>query len=373
MLRLNLHFALLLFSFSFIDYFGPAYLLKLGYAIHQVTAYWMFFFALRLVYRPLLVRLAHYLGLRHALILGVTLFSLRYFIYAELKDHPSWLIPLLLYESCTSTLYWLIYHSTFASLSSEVKTGGQVAWREVAVHLVKLASPISAAIIVNNFGFFTAFICAMIISISSLIPLIGLKLPQSELPDLDWRSVLKTDKAGFWIFGTSGIHEYGHNFIWKIVLFLYIGSYIQYGGLLSLAVFFQIVGSLMVGKRFDKGLGRRGAVLGLACMMTVLLSRSSLDLSITLIITLDFIFMLGAVLSGPYSAAVCYARSKRSGNPLWFQSIAETGWDLGAIMVLAAITTLLMLEVTLRTTILVGIVGILGLARALRRYGARPS
>lgn len=373
MLRLNLHFIFLFFSFGFVDYFGPAYLYKMGYALDQITAYWLLFFVLRLLSRPRLLGIIHFLGIKRSFILAIALFSCRYLFYANLETHPNIIVVLLFFEAITSTFYWLLYHSTFAFLSSGIKTGGEVAWREVAIQAGKVLSPIVGASIIQFAGFYYAFILASVISVISLIPILKLPLNQFSIPALDWRQLLKSDRGGFWIYAASGLHEYGHNFIWKIVLFLYLGSYLSYGSLLSLAVAFQIAGTFFMGQRFDKGKGRTSVILGLACMLTALLSRATQPLSITFIIFLDLIMMLATVLANPFIAATCYSRSKRSGNPLWFQFLAESGWDMGVILALASSTVLLKLGIDLRDTILCGAFGVLGIALALRRYAQKDS
>ncbi len=353
------------FAFGIADFFGPIYLLKLGYSLSQVALYWLLFSIIRLLIRPYILNFCHRFGSKTMFIFAVTIFSFRYTLYAELSRFPSMIVLVLFFESIASTLYWLLYHSTFAAISHSENTGKQVAWRDFILLGVKLISPICIAFSISHLGFETSFLIATVISLLSIFPLIKMPIMQRQIPRFSWKKLLVTDKAGFCINIANGISEYGHGFLWKIILFLTVGKYLSYGGLMSLSIFFQMMGSLVVGHRFDKGKGYLPAIIGLAFIATAVIGRAFLDLTITTIISLDLIMVAGAIVTGPIFAATIYTRSRKSGNPLWFQTLTESGWDIGAIISLSFTIFLLSFNFEIRNILPFALVGLFGSAVAL--------
>jgi len=367
MFLLNLHFAPFFFAFGFVEFFGPVYLLSLGYALYQVTAYWMFFFTLRLILRPFLVALCHHLGFKKTFKLAIVLFAGRYLFYAALFINSQILIALLLYESFASILYWLLYHAAFAATSSS-KTGRDVAWRDSILNGVRLISPISGAAIIHYAGFTFAYLLAFVIALTSVLPILKIDLKGITLPTFKWKSLFQTEMSGFWLYGTSAFHEYGHNFLWKIALYLYLSTYVGYGGLLSLAMLFQIFGAFVIANYFDTKQHVWPALIGICLLIVVILCRSFVDLSVARIVGLDVLAMIGTVLFFTLVSTINYSRSKGSRNPLWYQTLSESGWDIGAIFTLSISTLLLGLGHDIRPIMSVAIIGIIGSGIALWKF-----
>ncbi len=368
MLSINIHFFLLFLAFGFAESFGPIYFYKMGLNISDISIYWALFFVIRVAARPLLIHAFHKLNIKSVFCTAILLFSGRYVFYSYVDSPGPLLVGLLLYEALTSTLYWIIYHAYFAALASSDKAGLQVATRDMMLLLARVISPVLMSLFLEDLGFNTTFFIAALVSITSVLPLLWKPMKEMHIKDFSWKKAYAVDKSGALIFGVTAIHEYSHLFFWRIALYLQLAGYVKFGALLSLAILFQILGNFFVGKHFDKTKGTKPAMIGLAIIGAVILGRAFIPLTVPIIIALDMVFVLGTILHGSYVSAINYQRSKKSGSTLLFQFWSETGWDIGCIVTLSTISVLLYLGLDIRFTILVGIIGLIGMQWMIRRY-----
>jgi MFS family permease len=246
--------------------------------------------------------------------------------------------------------------------------GKQVGARAGLVIMAKFCAPLVGGILINTYGFWTAFITASVVMLFAVLPL--LRLPDVPLPTpINFKKALrKVSKQGFIIYFAWGIYEEFNFLAWTLVLFLLIGNYIYFGGLLSFAIVFQIIGNFIVGHWFDNGTAKRIFGIGFLITALTIISRSLFAYTIPVIIILDMFFMLGTCLSEPALESVFYNTSKKSSHPLWYQFFAETGWDVGSSFFLLLASLFLYLGGDLRNVMLFSIFGLLGMAVILRRY-----
>lgn len=368
MFLVNLHFFFLFLAFGFVESFGPVYFYKIGLSLSDIALYWALFFAIRVTIRPFVMDLCHKVGIRRLFLISIILFSGRYILYASVSAPGALMVALLVYESIASSVYWAMYHTYFAILSSSEKTGAQVAHRDIMLLSARLLAPFCTSLIIDGFGFSAAFMAGGVLSLISVFPIIKKIVPDTNFPKFSWKEALKIDRSGFILYATSGAHEYAHTFLWRIALFLQVSNYVGFGLLLSLSILFQMIGTFVVGRHFDRTRGTRVATTGISILAVVLVFRATLPLSVPLIIALDFVFMLGQIMQSPYVSAINYKRSKASGNPLWFQFWSETGWDLACILTLGTASALLAYGVEIRSVMLLGLLGLLGTKLSIRRY-----
>jgi|GEM_PF-5606752 len=365
---INIHFFLLFLAFGFAESFGPVYFYKIGLSLSDIAIYWAIFFIIRALFRPIIIHIAHAFDLKKIFSLSILFFSGRYILYSFVKEPGLMMVGLLVYEAMASTMYWVIYHAYFAALSSNEKAGTQVATRDMMLHFARLLSPFIASLIIDNVGFSAAFIAAAAISASSVLPLLNQPMKEIHIKDFSWKKALVVDKSGAFLYGVAGIQEYGHNFLWRLVIFLSLGSYVGFGALLSLSILFQIVGNFFVGRHFDRTKSITLPIIGLSIVALVFVARSALPTTVAIIVGLDIIFVIGSILHGPYVSAINYQRSKKSHSTLLFQFWSELGWDCASISTLLLSSLLLSLGVPLKGVMLLGIIGIFGTKLAIKRY-----
>jgi MFS family permease len=368
MLSVNIHFFLLFLAFGFAESFGPVYFYKMGLDVSDIATYWALFFVIRILIRPVIIHLCHKFDLKSVFCTSIVLFSGRYVFYSLVKEPGSLMAGLLLYESITSTLYWVIYHSYFAALASSEKAGVQVATRDMMLLLARLISPFLMSLCLDEFGFGSTFLVAGLISITSVLPLIMKPMREMHIKDFSWKRARVVDKSGALLYGVTGVHEYSHLFLWRIALYLQVGSYVGFGALLSLAILFQIIGNFLVGKHFDRSMSTKLPTIGLIITAFALIGRATISSSIPMILALDILSVLGGVLYGPYVSAINYQRSKSSGSTLMFQFWSETGWDIGCIVTLSIGAACLSLGVPIKMVMLLGLLGLLGMQLVIKRY-----
>ncbi len=367
MFRFNLHIALIFLGFTLVEVFGPVYFYQMGIPLPYITLYWSVFFALRLIFRPVALWLSERFPIKLLFIGSVIGFAFRYLLYGMVTGPTFLLFVLLITESLTSAFYWLFYHVCFARLLDRMRVGRSVAWRDASIAAVRMVAPLVTAGGIELFGFGSTFLIATLVTLLGVLPLLSLYFDQTEERSFSSTGLLSGDLTGGWLYFFSSISSYGGDFLWRITLFLHIGNNYGFGGLVSLAIAFQVVGTFFVGHRFDVGKGVQHVRLGIALLLLAVLGRGLLTLTVSMAVSLDFLIAVGTTFLGPYVNAMVYRRSKESNNILNFQFITESGWDVGGIISLLFATLLLGSGLPVQLCCLLGIPGYLGLWFMLSR------
>jgi MFS family permease len=364
---LNVHYGLQTFANNTVNIFIGIYLYKLGIPLWVICLTWGSIYILRLFLRPFGFFLCHKFGLRKTLIAGTLSYSFLYLIIGQIKGVDMWLFLYVFSGALSEGVYWLAYHTYFAVLGDNKIRGKQIGVREAVRNLALFLAPMVGALLISGYNFWLMFTVAMICMILASIPLFS--APEVYLPEyMPFRETLKQiPKKGFYLYCSDSFYYQSTNFVWKLVLFIFLSNYITFGGLLSLAVIFQIAGYFLVGHLFDNGRTKNIFILGLLLTAVAVIGRTFFMFSIPIIIILDVIFMAGYCLYEPVMNSLFYNYSKKSPHPLWFQAYADTGWDIGSglAMVFAAIWLYFGMDIQL--IMLQGLLGLFGIFVVLRK------
>jgi MFS family permease len=365
---LNLHYGLQMFANNIGEVFSGVFLYKAGLPLWGVFLALAGIFTVRLMIRPLGMVLCRKIGLKLMIQWGTLTFALLFMVLMNVSGLDAWLIGYILLAAVVDVLYWLPYHTYFALLGDVEDRGKQIGIRSGLTYLASLGAPFLGGVLIEWHGFGTAFVVASIIMAGAVFPLLGIDDIPLKSPG-HWKKAWKeTNKKGFLLYAGWGFHYYAHIFCWTLVLFLLLKDYVYFGGLLSLAVLFKIVGMFVVGNLFDQGKWKHMYLVGAIIMALVIVGRSTLAFTIPVIIAFDLLFMIGDTLFAPVGDAVYYNMVKNERLPLWVQFFAESGWDVAAISASLMGAGILYTGGSLRLVMLPSVLGVLGMAIFLKNH-----
>lgn len=368
---LNLHSGLQRFSNSILDVFGAVFLLSIGLSFPTVALTWAASHALRALIRPLAVLLAQKIGLKWALIVGTVIGSGLFLVLAKVTGIDGWLCFYIFYMALNDILYWLPYHSYYASAGDEHDRGVQLGVRLGIVNILKIAAPLLGGLLITHLGFWALYLSASIVMLVSAIPLFFARDVSPGKP-IHWKEAFRLiDKRGLVMQIGDGIINI-HPFVWTIVLFYLLGDYTAFGGLMTLELLITTILFGVLGHFVDKGKGRKIMLSGIIIVATVIIFRSFFVITVPQIIISNILVALGMTFYSMSYEVGLYNLAKRTPNTLWFNFFGELGWDIGAILSLSLSAGLFALGVPLRFVMLFALVGLFIIYQVLRRFYVQP-
>jgi len=329
----NIHSGIIALAEALIGIFIGVYLLQAGLFIWQIMFVWCLIFIVRLIFRPLTLHLIHRFGLRRVIILGTFNFLPIYAILSQVSGLDGWLAAYIIYYAINDTLYWLPFHTYFAAIGSNNDRGRHLSVREAFTTLAGIIGPLLSAFIISFAGFQSVF------SLAGGIAVLGM-LPLFFTPDIDrptyisvkdaWQSV---DRRGFVFFLGYGWIFMGSFVIWSLIVFEVAGDLLVFGGLFTLAAFAQMIGGFAAGHFIDAGHTKLLYRLAILAVFIMPLVRALFSTSVPAIVVLEICIAIALGFVLPILNTVFYNLSRNSSNSLYFQYFAETGWDVGSIII----------------------------------------
>ncbi len=342
--------------------FGPLYLLELGYSISATFLVWAGLFAVRLPMRYLYWWQIERIGLRGGVIGGLAFYAAGIAILPSLPERPD-LLPLFVgLYAAGMTLYWTAFHTLFGMIGDDDKRGNQLAMLKSLNMVISALVPGFSALIVTGLGFIWLFAISAFGMLLAAAPLLTLPMPQLK------RGYAKTAEhqtACSWIFQFHwwlGIKEYGHPFLWRVMVYLMIGSIAGFGGVMTAGLLILVVLELLVGRAVDKGNGFRLFQCGALIAQLQILFRAFLATTPAAIIASEAMSVSSQLMG--QATANFYNQGADSENYFHYIYIGEVGWDLGAAISLSAMAGLIYLGAPLPWLLVAtGSIGLWGLYR----------
>lgn len=363
---INVHTALKHFAIHMADVFGAIYLYQLGFELYQIFLVWVVIFVLRFIIRPFGLWLANRRGLRKSVFFGSLFYIGYYLVLIQVGGIDAWLFIFAIYTAFTDIFYWLPYHAYFSALGDHENRGRQVGVREALVGISAISAPIIGGLLINTFGFATAFITAACFSLISAIPIYlapEVKIGKQISFKKAWR-----ERFGFWIFVGDGWHYNTHFFTWNLILFILLGSVVEFGLLLGLAAIFQTLGFLLLGRAIDRGSGWKIYRVGVILVALTAIGRAIFVDTVPEVIFFDILLAIAVCFYRPSFNTALYNSGKKSLNVIWFHFLAETGWDVGSVIALSFAAALTFFDGNPRIILLFGLGGLIIVNSVLRRY-----
>jgi hypothetical protein len=367
--RVNLHSAVVALAESAGGVFFLVYLLKAGVPAPVVLAAQAAVFIGRFLLRPALLPLAVRFGLKPLLIAGTLGLAAQYPMLSQVHGVGAWLWATCAVAAFGELFYWLAYNTVFAVIGDAERRGQQIAAREAAVALVGIVGPIAGAWALATLGPGPAFAAVGLVQMLAAIPLLG--LPNVAVAR-QAAGAFAAGRRGFALLAADGWFDAAFIYVWRIALFIALGSDIAaYGGAMALAGLVGAGAGLAIGRHIDAGRGRRAVALTYAVAAGLVVIRAASLGSPWLAAAANAAGAALLPLLSPTLGSATYNLAKASPCPLRFHMATEGGWDFGASLALLAAAALSALGAPLAYPLLLALAGVAASARLLWRYYGR--
>jgi MFS family permease len=153
-------------------------------------------------------------------------------------------------------LFWVPYHDDFSKAKHKKSTGKEVGKFFVLIEISGALGPMIGGLIAQRFGVEVGLTIAIFIVLMAIIPL---SLKKKEIakkrPFKTSNFSFKENRKDMIAYGGLSLEGMTVNIIWPFFLFLFVGSYVKVGSIVTLSMIVMIVLivlSIYMGKLIDK-------------------------------------------------------------------------------------------------------------------------
>lgn len=253
---------------SIIGVFLPIFLYEFfNFSLAFVLLWYVIDFVVKLPFYVPAAKWFSKIGLVRAMAIGTLGLALFYWMF-YLLDVESSINPYLLMSigifglSLTSTLYWAPYHIDFAKFSNRQHRGSQIGVFYGFQRLLSVVTPVVAALLIGYFGFYASFLVGLVITLTSLIPLVFLPSYKVQYEFGNFETYRKLFSKKYRAMSLSmmalGAENIVASVVWPIFLFaVFSGNYLEVGAVTAAIVVIAFLLEFFVGKETDKFSPRR--------------------------------------------------------------------------------------------------------------------
>ena len=319
-------------ALSMIGIFIPIYLYSdLGYPITKIVLFFLVYAGSMMVTSLVIPKFLSKFGLKHGILLSMVLFILNIILLQSLHYHGLFYLPAVVWGIGNST-YWISFHTDFIENSDSKNRSQEVSLWYIMAFLGILLGPILGSVIITYLGFLTLFVISILILLLSAVPLF--LSPELHVPvKFSYKEIFKMDHTKqTLIYVIYGIRVIVSNLALPLFIFIALGSYLEVGGIASIAALSSMVIGFFVGKvarteKREKTFFRFGALfhsLGLFSFIFIKLFIHFIINSIYL--SLSFVFV-----EIPHHTLV-YSKAKKTKNTLGYIAYREAAIAFGRVL-----------------------------------------
>jgi len=198
------------------------------------------------------------LGIRRSIIFS-TPFICAFYATLYFAEVNILLMALLAYffVNIYKAMYWVPYHTSFASFSHSGRRGRQMALLTLVSDTIQIFVPLVSSFLIVTFGFNYLFILVLIIQILSVVPLITLPAVNESFTWSTRKTVqevfAKKNRTMFWAYFGDGMQSMVGSVIWPIFIWLLFNeSYESVGLVTALVILVSMILRLVIGDLTDK-------------------------------------------------------------------------------------------------------------------------
>ena len=260
-------------ALSLIGIFVPVFLIKTGYSLSEVAAFYAIYFACRTFWDVAAGYAVARLGPKHAILIS---YSLQICGVAALMTLPemNWplLLPAILWAGSISFFY-IGFHVDFSKVKHKEHGGKELGYVHIMERIGGTIGPFVGGVLATVIGAQFMFLAAILILLVGLVPLFRTSEPVKIHQHLNFKTLpmpkIKRDMFSY----TALIVENNLSIVlWPLFLTLFIfeqNTYATIGVLSSMGILVSIAGAYYIGKLVDDNKG--GLVLRISAIGNTLL------------------------------------------------------------------------------------------------------
>jgi MFS family permease len=247
-------------AMSLIGVFVPLFMLKNGYSVIQIFAFYIAYFGIRIFADIASAFLVAKIGPKHTIMVSyiVQILASASFLSLPIYNWPI-LLPAFLWGTSAS-IFNAGFHVDFSKIKHSSSSGKEFGRVSIAERFGGALGPFIGGGIAYLWGGQSIFFIAIIILLLGLIPLFWTAEPVKTNQHISFRELpFKALKHDYVSFLGMLINFHAHTSLWPVYLAVFILSdkgYIELGALTSLGIVVSIVAAYVIGNLVDNKKGR---------------------------------------------------------------------------------------------------------------------
>ena len=272
------------------------------------------------------------LGLVRAAILGLGFYIVALCMLPYLRSNADWLAPFFLFYALGMTFYWTAFHTLFGIVGDKADRGKQVAMLSTLSLLLMVFEPYASALLIHFVSYDALFMVSAVLMGLAAIPLVGIEIATPVYHVTGGKAQREACKWVAWYHVFCSFKEYGHPFLWRLIVFFMLSDILKFGLAMTAGLLFLAVIQLFIGEAVDKGRGYFLLKIGTAIAVVQIFVRGLL-ITTPIGVAMSEGLSVGQKLMTQVEANF-YNRGKDAENYFYYIYWAEVAWDLGALATL---------------------------------------
>lgn len=241
------------FGLSIVAIFIPIYLYTLGYPIRTIILYFIMVNLIQIIGDFTVGHIISRIGPKHVMMLSYPLLAINLFLLVTLGTYgwPLWLLALT--TAISLSTFWVPYHDNFSKAKHKKSTGKEVGRFFILAEIAGALGPILGGVIAQKFGVEAGLIVAILIILVAITPLLIKKKEIAKKRSFKMSNFsFKKNYKDMIAYGGLSLEGMTVQLIWPLFLFLFIGSYVEVGSIVTISMLVIIALSIYMGKLIDK-------------------------------------------------------------------------------------------------------------------------
>ena len=258
---LNLTLGIISFAEGLIAIFVPVFFWNLGMPIWKILFFYLLHSTLFLVFAFSLLPLVRRLSDKMLMFLSIPFLALHFLGLAVMKTYPFLFFALPIASALHALFFNIGYNINFSNAADKAKLGKEVGVRYAFGSILALVAPFLGGILIEARGFQNTFFIGTVLLLVSVFPLFFFpkRTMSSHLSIGSITAFFKERELHpFTISGAGYASEIiVRGTIWPLFIFIAIGNYKEFGGVISLGLIVTAIVTYLVGFLADYGKRRK--------------------------------------------------------------------------------------------------------------------
>ena len=247
-------------GFGIIGIFVPVFLYKSGVGLQSIFGFYALFFILRIPVAYVASFVVGRIGPKHTIAVSTILFVV-FLLHLLTFNSIQWPLPILAFWFTLSNgLFFLAYNTDFSKIKDSKNGGKELGWLYIFEKAGFALGPLVGGLIASLIAPELTIVVAIIVMMSSLIPLFLTKEPVKTHQKISFRgfSPMKY-KADFISLSAFNIENVATAVMWPLLAGVFIfteGTYAKLGALVGVSMVVSMFSARMFGKFIDNKKGK---------------------------------------------------------------------------------------------------------------------